>query len=114
MTELKPFSVQITISKDRIVDLLCGAMNGGSNYWATFDCPIDDFYDIDNPKWRLTVIDVEGEDTFTLNRKELAKGLITFAEKVPHHFSNFINEDFDGETADCFLQCCVFEDVVYG
>jgi hypothetical protein len=113
MKELKPFTVQITIPKDRIVDLLCGALEGGSNYWAHFQCSVDDFYDIDDPTWRLSVDDVDGGDTFTLKREDLAKGLQILSEIVPHHYSNFIKEDDDAETADCFLQCCVFEDVVY-
>lgn len=113
--ELKPFTVTTTISSERITDLLCGALEGGSNYWAHFRVECDDVYDIDNPEWALTVIDAEDDGRkYTINRDSLIKGLSKLKEIVPHHFNHFMNEDDDAETADCYLQCCVFNDVIYG
>lgn len=115
-TEIKPFTVTTTISSERITDLLCGALEGGSNYWAHFQCSSPEgFYYIDNPEWELTVIDVEENGRkHTINRDSLIKGLSKLQEIVPHQFNNFMNEDDDAETSDCYLQCCVFEDVIYG
>jgi len=35
-------------------------------------------------------------------------------EKFPKHFSDAVEEDFDATTADCWLQCCLFGDVIFG
>lgn len=32
----------------------------------------------------------------------------------PHHWGDFLSENDDAETADCFLQYCIFGKVIYG
>lgn len=36
------------------------------------------------------------------------------AARYPHHFADFYAEDGDANTADVFVQCCVFEMIKYG
>lgn len=35
-------------------------------------------------------------------------------EKYPQHWADIINESDDANTADVFLQCVVFGEVIYG
>jgi hypothetical protein len=49
-----------------------------------------------------------------LDRESIQKGLTILAEKYPWHFTNILNEDDDAETADVFVQCCLFGEIVYG
>jgi len=36
------------------------------------------------------------------------------ASEAPRHFADFIAENDDAETADVFLQCCLFGRIVFG
>ncbi len=126
----------ITVSHERINDLLCGAMEGGSNYWYcidSFNYPVKTgtlerhtkeslgikFEHIELPLkgGSLTISDMEGEEgdkTWTLNKEACVRGLKVMAEKYPTHFADWRNEDDDATTADVFLQCCLFGDIFYG
>jgi len=42
------------------------------------------------------------------------RGLQVMAEEYPRHFADFMSENEDAETADVWLQCCLFGEVVYG
>jgi len=65
-----------------------------------------------------SVIIDEGEDynhsPAPLNRESLAKGLQVMHDKFRRHFDDMINEHGDAITADVFLQCAVFGEVIYG
>lgn len=43
---------------------------------------------------------------------QMHEGLRIMAEKYPRHFANLIS-DHDADTADIFIQCCVFGEIVY-
>jgi hypothetical protein len=49
-----------------------------------------------------------------LDRAAIARGLAALLKDVPHQFASFIAENNDMNTADCFVQCCVFGEVKYG
>ncbi len=49
-----------------------------------------------------------------LNRESLVKGLQVMHDKCRRHFDDMINEHGDAITADVFLQCAVFGEVIYG
>jgi len=135
-------NVPITLSRQRIADVLCNAFEGGaygSGYWAQTD-----LYEFDNatveqdPKhesWLMvdgegyppyaalpllggtvTVINIEdGDDEkfkpSPLNEESIKRGLSVLAIK---HLNDIIEETDDGNTADIFLQCCLFGEVIYG
>jgi hypothetical protein len=134
--------VDITIPRRRIADVLCNALEGeayGSGYWAQTD-----LYEFDNatveqdPKhesWLMvdgegyppyaalpllggtvTVINIEdGDDEkfkpSPLNEESIKRGLSVLAIK---HLNDILEENDDGDTADNFLQCCLFGEVIYG
>lgn len=49
-----------------------------------------------------------------LNRASMRMGAEIMAQKYPRHWANFIAENDDAETADVYLQCCLFGELVYG
>jgi len=55
-----------------------------------------------------------GNEKHTLNREKLEAGLKLMAEKSPKHFQDFINENEDAITADCFLQMALLQEHRYG
>jgi len=76
--------------------------------------------------YSITIADMEENDeldpddestwgtTYKLDLKAMEAGLQIMAEKYYRHFKDFIEENYDAETADVFLQCCCFGEAVYG
>lgn len=134
--------VNLSIPTGRIRDLLCGALEGGSNYWAAIKrykirkgLTLKDFKDgeghmtrPDGEYWPsyllapfakdcgLVIVDREGEDPkeYTLDMPAMRRGIQVMADKYPRHFSDFLTENDDADTSDVFLQCCLFGEIVYG
>jgi hypothetical protein len=115
-------TVTKNIKEQDIKDLLCNAIEGGSNYWCNFMDRMGGIspkvapYRQDVPfvegGW-LEVVDEEGK-AYRLDRAAIEKGMNIFADKYPKHFADFINENADATTGDVFLQCCVFGEAIYG
>lgn len=115
-----------------IANLLCGAIEGGSNYWymvvksnlqSQRDCDYLSMLPAYEKGW-FNVQDlyanecgdnfINGRKTMRVNRKVLLKGLHVMSEKYPRHFTNFRTGDYDAITSDVFFQCCVFGEIIYG
>ena len=128
---MTPIIITHQISDRRIADLLCGAFEGGSNYWIQSvkavepvqdGKPWDDEY---TPSYIRAPFSTGGhlevyvnEDDFSvpirsLNRAALAKGLTLMAEHSARHFNDFLNDADDADAADVFLQYCLFGDVIF-
>ena len=118
--------VTLNIPEQRVKDLLCNAIEGGSNYWVG---TLDRCGGITRAQaeYRQDVPFVEGgwleleeqeqsgsEKTFKIDRAAIIKGLAVMAEKYPRHFGDFISENDDAETGDVLLQCICFGELVYG
>lgn len=122
------------VSFQRAADLLCCAIEGGSNYWAEivkvkepkeFSFLMDSDLGGENPKpylsdypfngGSITFSDGEGDmpDT-TLDLEAIKKGLQVLATEHPSHWKDFLNENEDADTGDVFLQCCLYGEVVFG
>lgn len=122
----KLMAMKMTMTKEipdqDIKDLLCNAIEGGSNYWcASMDrkggiTQAQAEYRQDVPfvegGW-LEVVDEEGKE-HRLDRAAIEKGMNIFAEKYPKDFADFIGDNADAGTGDVFLQCCIFGDAIYG
>lgn len=118
------FQVAITITDEKVGNLLCSALEGGSNYW--YD--IVDFINPNNVKCEfkhlelpfmdgcgLMIQDDEGdEEPKLLNREAMQRGLEIMQRDYANHFQDFLDENDDGSTADVFLQCCLFGEAIYG
>lgn len=114
-----------------VQDLLCNALEGGSNYWyfiKAFNYPEGEtieslgiaFSHLELPFkcGSLTIHDISGEGDdkkdMILDFPAIVEGLQIMADKEPYHFANFLQENDDAETGDVFLQCCLFKEVIYG
>ena len=142
--KLMDINISVPITDKRVKDMLCTALEGGSNYWyrivdhkfpegvthqdfkkgGKFTDP-DDYYHSEqliplHPECSTFFVDKEEyhEDKnckrHELNREALIRGMNVMAEKYPHHFKDFIEENDDADTADVYLQCCLFGELVFG
>lgn len=125
------FEVSTQIDPKRVQDMICGAFEGGSNYWigrgrvellrpAYDDLPPDRVVWYGNSKRNVFAEDfnvsiaVPEDDTYYLNPGAIRSGLQIMATKYPRHYADMISENDDADTADVFLQCCLFGEIVYG
>lgn len=114
-------SFKVPITRQALRDLLCTAVEGGSNYWAMFeDAERTESLDY------LGVVVVEHEahskGVPALRRRitaeDLAQGLERLAAATfpaaKQHLADALSENGDATTADVVLQMAVFGDVIYG
>ena len=120
---------QHNFTLSQISDLLCCALEGGSNYWYSierFVKPTGDMFrsNLDtefrhldyplSPGGALIIVDSDGDmDPATLNLESIQRGLQIMAEKYPRHMTDFIQDNCDADTGDVFLQCACYGDVVF-
>lgn len=120
------------ITNRRLADLITTGLEGGMSPWlSTFKWKggditpgkiwyyEDDTYERDDFAVEVTFDDPDAEEgTFTGKRtltiQDFHLGLQTFAVKVPDQFAEFLNDNEDANTGDCFLQCLILGDIVYG
>jgi len=120
------------ITNRRLADLVTTGLAGGMSPWlSTFKWKggyitpgkiwyyEDDTYERDDFAVEVTFDDPDAEEgTFTGKRtltiQDFHLGLQTFAVKVPDQFAEFLNDNEDANTGDCFLQCLILGDIVYG
>jgi len=134
-----PITVMHDVTPQRIADLLCGAFEGGSNYWIesiryeyadgfTADmfkmhgaCQFPDDYH--HPAQIIPLfegcsvwVNPEEDDLgpYRLDRGAIVNGLQLMAQNHPKHFADIVAENDDADTADVFLQCCLMGEVVFG
>lgn len=129
-------SISVDIPTSTIRDLLVGAVEGGSNYWATFRLDPNftksvtesdkaayveqeggeycAHYDVKNSNYCLRVSDAEGGSTYNVTFDSFVNGLSVMANRYPRHFKDVITLNFDAETSDVFVQCAVFGEIVFG
>jgi hypothetical protein len=131
---MQKITLNLDIKLQDVSDLLCSALEGGSNYWYMLEEKIEPKkweYDSDiqpakgnhwtedyplNEGGALIISDQEDEThgNRRLDLPAIKKGLQIMATKFPGHFSDILNENADATTGDVFLQCCLFGDVIYG
>lgn len=109
---------------ETIKDLLCSALEGGSNYWyrelEVVGKPTAKEYCYHEVPFfdgcYLKLKDAENNDKeHTITKEKLLAGLQTMANNAaPHHIFSVLRENADAETGDVFLQCVLFGEVLYG
>jgi hypothetical protein len=111
--------LNVPVSRQLLMDLLCTAVEGGSNYWAAFRS-IERTTDLDYLRVRVIELEASGDQRVdrVVAAEDLRLGLerlaaATFAS-AGKHFGDAICENGDAITADVVLQMTVFGDVVYG
>lgn len=129
--ETKTFDATISLTAEKISDQVVTAVEGGIAYWASgfyLDHPSrENLFEkpwYADPKlyegdFKIRVVQQEehiagaGVEVF-LTPDSIRTGLKVMAEKYGSHFADMIQENGDATTADVFLQCCVFGDLIYG
>lgn len=107
-------SVRVHVKLSDIEDLLYSCATG-SNYWSNnadqlgYESFVKEAFE--KSVW---IADSEEDKLHTFNLKKIKKGLTIMAKKEPKHFADFMSENSDEVTADVFLQCCLFGQVIYG
>ena len=125
------------ISRERVADLLCGALEGGSNYWynlpdlemvrmltkemkgqpivdriitAVYDHGASiEVYDIED----YNIDNDENEKLGDFNLAAIESGNNIMFNDYPNQFADVLNENDDAETADVWFQLCVMGKLVY-
>lgn len=123
----------IIVTEERRKDMLCGALEGGSNYWYVLSEEAVAIIEKHAPRTKdstfvdrmwialkagaeIPVNDAENEDE-VLGKISLASieiGEQSMADDYMHHFADILDETDDGTTADVWFQLAVMNDVVYG
>lgn len=122
----------VEVSPVRVCDLIVGALEGGSAYWMTDFLPSYPFpmpknngivWYANNNLWvpgaeteaRVRHCDMEkGDPSLPFNVERINFALHAMAANYTWHWSNFVQENDDAETADVFMQLAVLGEVVYG
>ena len=119
-------NVKKEITNQMVANLLITAREGGSNYWIegyTCDAPEQEFTPIDGELYRFADYPLNGGvihiqhndgDIVDLTKESLQTGLQIMADKYPHHFKDLVEDNMDADTADAYLQCCLFDGLLYG
>jgi hypothetical protein len=125
------FGASINIDARKITDQIVTALEGGSGYWMASFKPaggdiktnVSPWYD-DEKIWagnfdiEVKVHDediVPGQgDAFHFTPESVNKGLQWLLNNHAWRIEQIVKESGDAETADVFLQACLFEDIVYG
>lgn len=131
------FEIKNRIKKSDVEDLLCSALEGGSNYWYFIPKKIAPkewkYWGDHNESFTkylhlypfnggaLMVDDSVADDPelkapIRLDGARLEAGLRLFSKSVEYarHWGDFISNNTDQITADVFFQFCVFGKVIYG
>jgi hypothetical protein len=116
------FSVTSTtdITAHQIADLMTSAMEGGSGYWIASITPRylkhEEYSSADayGPTMVPRTFKAEDDDNeYILDFEAIQKGLQVMADNFPTDFGDLRNDEADADTADIFLQCCLFGDLIY-
>lgn len=126
--------VNTEVPLQRVADLLCSAMeSGGIAYWARIErtrkprkpipftspesgtiYPLMDYPLCKGGSVTLRDIEDETRGLLVLDLDAIQRGLTLMPARAPGHWADFVREDSDANTADVFVQLCVFGEVIYG
>ncbi len=129
----KQLEIKDLLSNERREDMLCGALEGGSNYWYYLpDLSMCKEYQAPGDTTcgymikaiiageSIPVHDIEsesreyGELLGMINIESIRKGEVLMKEKAFMCWGDLITEQDDAETADVWFQFCVMGEVVFG
>jgi len=110
---------------ERIDNMIVSALEGGSNYWISNIEVVDRkgvkyLSQVAQQGGILRIIDNEWEQPHLFDMIAIRKGFTKFVNwknrKGEKHARvlDFENDNIDANTGDCFLQFCLFEDVIFG
>lgn len=135
-TQSIALNIALSVSAQFLRDVLCTAVEGGSNYWATFQT-LETFAGKHCPEYQKVRIheteDVDGEATpITVDLAFLAEGVrrmvardftsdkshaMPYSKSAGEVLIAVVNDDagnVDADLADLILQCACFGHIIYG
>ena len=105
--------VTIQVTHEELADIIITAVEGGSNYWAVFKSY--------KPDEGSVIVCEDDQETAAaagwhcIGPDSIAHGMSIAGAKYPHQLARWLRDRIgDAETADVFLQCAVFGELVYG
>jgi hypothetical protein len=107
------------MTPQEIADLVVTAFEGGSNYWVDYIEP-GPLHHTDPKAYEgefqqaFTVFAEDDEAPYTFNAAAVREGLKIMQERYLRHYEDILADNSDADTADVFLQCALFGEVVYG
>jgi hypothetical protein len=121
------FSIKnFEISTQRVTDLMVTALEVGSVYWVKSlstikvaprpndgtNFPWYAYAKIyEDPELEFIITTRDGEKV-VFRRESIQKGLNLLHEKYSQYFNEIVNDGYFSDTADFFLQACLFEDAI--
>lgn len=108
----------VNVTRDRIADTLCAALEAGSTYW----CEKVRVSDYRGYEWAHEAIAASSpfsfkvfeEAAFQYPKLTLGAAVRKLAEDFPRHFGDMMGETEDAETGDALFQLLCFGEIVYG
>lgn len=108
-------NITIPFKWSRVVDLFISACEGGSNYWCKELTPRGRHKDhYEAMLGGFTLIELEDDKRHEVTPEMIQTALEQFPITQPRAFADWVAENDDAETADIFLQLCVFGEPIYG
>ena|SRR3990167_2964648 len=138
MKTIKEIAVIERVPLSRIADMLCSAFDPvphAVRYWATIERyeepaalairsdanAIYRYMDYPVNEGGAIILKLSEPDNAEEEKKEMRldleaiqRGAQIMLREYPKHWAAFRSENDDIETADVFIQCCVFGEIVYG
>ena len=114
------FKLQIEVPAEQVEDLLSMfALDGHSGYWASpillpfHESGLLDTRAVIEGESTIALVDRPGDVDYVIGKEEIQRGLQRMATDYPNHLADIKADNSDAITADVFIQCCVFDKVVY-
>lgn len=118
------YTTTIEFNHETVSDLVVTAFEGGSNYWIGKVRLLEGKFEerpwygdasLYRHNFRIEVRpDEDDPEPLYLTPETARRGFEVLRDKFPWHFGNVIHENADADTADAWLQCALFGDIVYG
>ena len=126
-TVVLKLELEMVATQEDIDDIMAGALEGGINYWCGEDEVVGNYLgeyasEQISRGGQLILHDIEENETYTLDREKIMKGLKMNLEK-PHPYD--ILEEIDNKlridtcnaddtVCDMIIQYALFDDIVFG
>lgn len=123
------YTVCADLKPQDIADLVTTAFEGGVNYWLpradlvhrTGQQAEEPWYadpTLYEGEFQMRLVEDCGEgddpEVHFLTQAGIQFGLSVMATKYRKFLADILTENYDAETADVFLQCCLFQEIRYG
>ncbi|AWB20636.1 hypothetical protein DA075_06615 [Methylobacterium currus] len=127
---MSAFTTTVSIPLDKVVSQIITAVEGGITYWASTFHHVSSEHEPKERPWYADQTLYEGAFDikvliheehkagegieYHLTREKLQSGLDFLAKNRPARLKEVLDESGDADTADEFMQACLFGELIYG